>query len=314
MAVLNSIRKRGVFLILIIALALFSFILSDIINKGSSASSVQNVVATVNGTEILREAFMTQVDEYQRNLGPNAAASQAMNLVWDRQLKALLYDQQVNELGLDISEEQLNDQLRMTLANNPTFQDENGVYSDARLIEYMSAIQNNSRAKQQWDTFLKGVRESLGQSNYATLVTSGLEMSMADGEQLYRFENDKIDIEYLHVPYSSIPDEEVSVSESEIKDYIRANVKEFEVDPMVDLEYVIFEESASKEDVDLQKSEMADLVGDFETTDDLAFFVNDNSDENYNDQWVRSSALSQILKDSLATLPQGMVYGPYRAR
>jgi len=312
MAVLNSIRKRGVFLILIIALALFSFILSDIINKGSSASSVQNVVATVNGTEILREAFMTQVDEYQRNLGPNAAASQAMNLVWDRQLKALLYDQQVNALGLDISEEQLNDQLRMTLANNPTFQDENGVYSDARLIEYMSAIQNNPRAKQQWDTFLKGVRESLGQSNYATLVTSGLEMSMADGEQLYRFENDKIDIEYLHVPYSSIPDEEVSVSESEIKDYIRANAKEFEVDPMVDLEYVIFEESASKEDVDLQKSEMADLVGDFETTDDLAFFVNDNSDENYNDQWVRSSALSQILKDSLATRPQGTAYGPYR--
>ena len=68
MAVLNSIRKRGVFLILIIALALFSFILSDIINKGSSAASVQNVVATVNGTEILREDFMTQVDEYQRNL------------------------------------------------------------------------------------------------------------------------------------------------------------------------------------------------------------------------------------------------------
>ncbi|HCK05786.1 MAG TPA: hypothetical protein DHV98_05370, partial [Flavobacteriaceae bacterium] len=62
MAVLNSIRKRGVFLILIIALALFSFILSDIINKGSSAASVQNVVATVNGTEILREDFMTQVD------------------------------------------------------------------------------------------------------------------------------------------------------------------------------------------------------------------------------------------------------------
>ena len=32
---------------------------------------------------------------------------------------------------------------------------------------------------------------------------------MADGAQLYRFENDKIDIEYLHVPYSSIADEDV---------------------------------------------------------------------------------------------------------
>jgi len=312
MAVLNSIRKRGVFLILIIALALFSFILSDIINKGSSAASVQNVVATVNGTEILREDFMTQVDEYQRNLGPNAAASQAMNLVWDRQLKSLLYDQQVKALGLTISEEQLNDQLRMTLANNPTFQDENGLYSDARLLEYMAAIQNNARAKQQWDTFLKGVRESLGQSTYATLVTSGMEVSMADGEQLYRFENDKIDIEYLHVPYSSIADEDVEVSESEIKAYIRDHAKDFEVDPMVDLEYVIFEESASNEDMEAQKGDLTALIEGFNSADDVAFYVNDNSDQNFVDQWVRKEGMAQILRDSLLALPEGDVYGPYR--
>ena len=312
MAVLNSIRKRGVFLILIIALALFSFILSDIINKGSSAASVQNVVATVNGTEILREDFMTQVDEYQRNLGPNAAASQAMNLVWDRQLKSLLYDQQVKALGMTISEEQLNDQLRMTLANNPTFQDENGLYSDARLLEYMAAIQNNARAKQQWDTFLKGVRESLGQSTYATLVTSGMEVSMADGEQLYRFENDKIDIEYLHVPYSTIEDEAVEVSESEIKAYIREHAKDFEVDPMVDLEYVIFEESASNEDIATQKDDLSALIEGFDSAEDVAFYVNDNSDQNFVDQWVRKEGMAQILRDSLLSLPEGTVYGPYR--
>lgn len=312
MAVLNSIRKRGVFLILIIALALFSFILSDIINKGGSAASVQNVVATVNGTEILREDFMTQVDQYQRNLGPNASSSQAMNLVWDRQLKALLYDQQVKALGLTISEEQLNDQLRMSLANNPTFQDENGMYSDARLIEYMAALQNNARAKQQWDTYLKGVRESLGQSTYASLITSGMEVSMADGEQLYRFENDKIDIEYLYVPYSSIDDEEVDVSESEIRNYIKANAKDFEVDPMVDLEYVIFEESASNEDIAAQSEELSELIDSFDSAEDVEFFVNDNSDENFNDQWLRRDAMAQILRDSLLTLPQGSVYGPYR--
>ncbi|HCK05785.1 MAG TPA: peptidylprolyl isomerase [Flavobacteriaceae bacterium] len=255
---------------------------------------------------------MTQVDEYQRNLGPNAAASQAMNLVWDRQLKSLLYDQQVKALGLTISEEQLNDQLRMTLANNPTFQDENGLYSDARLLEYMAAIQNNARAKQQWDTFLKGVRESLGQSTYATLVASGMEVSMADGEQLYRFENDKIDIEYLHVPYSSIADEDVTVSESEIKTYIREHAQDFEVDPLVDLEYVIFEESASNEDMEAQKEDLTALIDGFNAADDVAFYVNDNSDQNFVDQWVRKEGMAQILRDSLLALPEGDVYGPYR--
>ena len=109
----------------------------------------------------------------------------------------------------------------MTLANNPTFQDENGLYSDARLLEYMAAIQNNARAKQQWDTFLKGVREEFravdlcyfsGQWNgsfYGRMVRNYTVLKMI-----------KIDIEYLHVPYSSIADEDVTVSESEIKTYI----------------------------------------------------------------------------------------------
>ena len=201
MAVLNSIRKRGVFLIIIIALALFSFILSDVIGNGSSASSVQNVVATVNGVDILREEFMSQVDDYQRSLGPNTPESQAINLIWDRELKALLFKQQGQNLSITISEEELNDQLRLALANNPTFQDETGMYSEARLIEYVSAIQNNARAKQQWDDYIEGIRESLVQNAYTNLVLGGLEVTMADGEDLYRFENDKIDIEYVQVPY-----------------------------------------------------------------------------------------------------------------
>jgi peptidyl-prolyl cis-trans isomerase D len=312
MAVLNSIRKRGVFLILIIALALFSFILSDVINKGSSASSMQNVVATVNGVDILREDFMSQVDDYQRNLGPNTPASQAINLIWDRELKALLFQQQGQNLSISISEEELNDQLRLALANNPTFQDENGLYSETRLIEYVSAIQNNARAKQQWDDYIKGIRESLVQSAYTNLVFGGLEVTMADGENLYRFENDKIDIEYVQVPYSSIADEEVTVSNQEIEDYMRSHSEEFEVDPMVDLEYVLFEESASNEDIEAARADMGDLIQGFTDEIDHEFFVNDNSDENFRDVWTQKTTLTQVLQDSLLGLPTGTVYGPYK--
>jgi parvulin-like peptidyl-prolyl isomerase len=139
-----------------------------------------------------------------------------------------------------------------------------------------------------------------------------MEVSMADGEQLYRFENDKIDIEYLHVPYSSIADEDVTVSESEIKTYIREHAQDFEVDPMVDLEYVIFEESASNEDMEAQKEDLTALIDGFNAADDVAFYVNDNSDQNFVDQWVRKEGMAQILRDSLLALPEGDVYGPYR--
>lgn len=312
MAVLNSIRKRGFFLILIIALALFAFILSDIINKGSSASDVQNVVATVNGKDISREEFMTQVDNYQKTLGPNAPASQAMSLIWDRELKSILYSQQAEELGLAIGEEELNDQLGFTLSSNPTFQDENGVYSEARLVEYIASIQNNAPARQQWESYIDDIKENLIQKNYSNLVRSGLVTTLADGQQQYKFENDKINIEFLQIPYSKIADEDVPVTDAEIEKYVREHADRFEVDPLVDIEYVSFEEKPSIEDVQSAEADMASLKSGFETAEDYEFFVNDNSDKNYVDRWYFEKDLPTPIKDTIMDIPQGTVYGPYK--
>ena len=68
MAILNSIRKRGIFLIIIIAMALFAFVLTDVINKGGGGGPAnQNVIATVNGSEINKVEFNSLVDLAQRN-------------------------------------------------------------------------------------------------------------------------------------------------------------------------------------------------------------------------------------------------------
>ena len=53
--VLNKIRQRSIFLIIIIALALFSFIIGDIFTNMGSSEKSQNVVATINGEDIDRE-------------------------------------------------------------------------------------------------------------------------------------------------------------------------------------------------------------------------------------------------------------------
>ena len=63
MAVLNKIRQRSLFLILIIALALFSFVLADLFKNGDALSAKsQNIVGTVDGKDISRESFLQKVD------------------------------------------------------------------------------------------------------------------------------------------------------------------------------------------------------------------------------------------------------------
>ena len=112
MAVLNKIRQRSVFLIVIIALALFSFVLADVIRNGGFSNKTQSTIATVNGEDIDRIAFMEQVEAYQRQLGPNASSTQAINTVWEQELRNILLRQQYEELGLIVGQDALESSIR----------------------------------------------------------------------------------------------------------------------------------------------------------------------------------------------------------
>ena len=157
MAILNNIRKRGVFLIIIIALALFSFILADVIRNGGFASQKsQTTVAVVNGEEIGRESFMQQVETTQRSLGATGTTGQAMNRVWDNELRNMLLGQQFEKLGLSAEKEQINSALRLSLSTNQTFLNDAGVFDDGKLQEYIASIKaSNPTAYQQWLDFEK---------------------------------------------------------------------------------------------------------------------------------------------------------------
>src|SRR5690606_21802740 len=141
MAVLNKIRQQSVFLIIIIALALFAFVLADVIrNGGMSSQKSQNVIATVNGEEISREEFAMQVEAYQRNMGANASAAQAVNQVWDFKLREVVLEEQFDELGIDVGEAQVRRLLRMQLATNPNFVNEAGMFDENRMQEYVANL------------------------------------------------------------------------------------------------------------------------------------------------------------------------------
>lgn len=322
MAILNSIRKRGIFLILIIALALFAFILSDILTKGSGPGKDQDTVAIVNGTEISRQDFMQQVEATQRNLGPNATTAQAVNMVWERELRSTLLAEQYEELGLTVEKEQLNSAMRQSLANNPQFQNELGEYDEALVQSYVSSIKGNPQLYGQWQDYIKNIKEAALQNMYINLVRGGLASTLAEGKQQYHFENDKINIQYVQVPYTKIADEDVSVSEEEIKQYISEHKSEYEVDKQIDIQYVFIAEEPSSEDIQAANDNVAALINNrvelndtivgFKNTTDDEGFVNLNSDQSYTDRWYFEKDLPQPIADTIPSMSKGDIYGPYQ--
>ena len=330
MAILNSIRKRGVFLIIIIALALFSFILADVIrNGGFSSEKSLTTVATINGETLTRDIFMKQVELTQRNLGENGTTAQAMNMVWDRELRNVLQQQQYDALGLTAQKEQLEESLRMGLASNPTFQDADGVFSALKVQEYIANVKaTNPTAYQQWLDYENNLKSGALQTTYYNMIKAGMRSTLSEGEQEYRYQNDKINMQYVYVPYTSIPDTDVSVTDSEIEAYIRNNAADYEQNPQVDVQFVSFSEAPSDADIADAETTITSLLKDrevynsninatetlkgLENTQDYQNFINDNSDVPFQDRYFFKSDIPEAIAEDLFATPLNGIYGPYK--
>jgi len=330
MAILNSIRKRGVFLIIIIALALFSFILADVIrNGGFSSEKSLTTVATINGETLTRDIFMKQVELTQRNLGENGTTAQAMNMVWDRELRNVLQQQQYDALGLTAQKEQLEESLRMGLASNPTFQDADGVFSSLKVQEYIANVKaTNPTAYQQWLDYENNLKSGALQTTYYNMIKAGMRSTLSEGEQEYRYQNDKINMQYVYVPYTSIPDTDVSVTDSEIEAYIRKNAADYEQNSQVDLQFVSFSEAPSDIDIADAETTITSLLKDrevynsnikatevlkgLENTQDYQNFINDNSDVPFQDRYFFKSDIPEAIAEDLFATPLNGIYGPYK--
>ena len=330
MAILNSIRKRGVFLIIIIALALFSFILADVIrNGGFSSEKSLTTVATINGETLTRDIFMKQVELTQRNLGENGTTAQAMNMVWDRELRNVLQQQQYDALGLTAQKQQLEESLRMGLASNPTFQDADGVFSALKVQEYIANVKaTNPTAYQQWLDYENNLKSGALQTTYYNMIKAGMRSTLSEGEQEYHYQNDKINMQYVYVPFTSIPDTDVSVTDSEIEACIKKNAADYEQTPQVDVQFVSFSEAPSDEDIADAETAITSLLKDrevynsnikateilkgLENTQDYQNFINDNSDVPFQDRYFFKSDIPEAIAEDLFATPLNGIYGPYK--
>ena len=317
MAILNNIRKRGIFLIIIIAMALFAFVLSGVFGNGSNSPKGESNIATVNDVDITREEFMQKVEGVQRSLGPNNGTNQAMDIVWERELRRVLLEEQYLALGLTAERAQISNALSVNLANNPSFQNEIGVFSELKMQEYIAnakiaADAGDRQAYQAWIDFEQSTANTVLENNYYNLVQGGLITTLSEGEQEHHFQNDNININFIQIPYSKIADEDVTITDAEIEAYIRSHAKDFEVDPQVDIQYVSFNEDPSQEDIDAAKDDTSKLIDPLAKTTDYEEFVNVNSEVTYTDRWYIKNDLPVLIADDVMALELNAIHGPYK--
>ena len=159
MAVLEKIRvKLGVFITIVIALALLSFIIDPTtLEAVSNSMSSKYDVGEINGKRISYQDFENEVENFttlsEITSGTSARNEQQMeairNAAWQSMLDRYLFIRNAKNAGIAVGEAEMlalttGDMVSPVIAQDPNFLDESGSFSKDRLVELVQNIQNLS--------------------------------------------------------------------------------------------------------------------------------------------------------------------------
>ena len=328
MALLGQIRKRSIFLIIVIGMALFAFVISGVFTSNGGFGA-NEPIGEINGEEIDYETFNMMVEQAQVSYGLNVL--NAVNLAWEQGIKNQALLQELDKLGIDAGKNQLEQIIStdQSIVLNPLFQNEIGLFDFAKFSSYISQLRStNPNLYNQWRFQEQNIISLAKQKIYFDLIKSSVIHTDVESNIQYHLENDKVNIEYLRIPYDIIPDSIIQIKDSEILSYMKNNRDNYEKGEFRKVEYVFIPDIASSLDENNLRSDLEQLrdgfsqlnavsntiedIAGFKDVKDYAEFIEIYSDVSWDSVYQTQQDIKGDFSDILFGLRKGEVFGPYR--
>jgi hypothetical protein len=180
----------------------------------------------------------------------------------------------------------------------------------------------------QWRLQEQNIISLAKQKIYFDLIKSSVIYTNVESNIQYHLENDKVNIEYLRIPYEIIPDSTLKIKDSEILSYLKKNRDVYENGESRKVQYIYIPDVASSLDennirTDLeqirdgfsQMNQVTNAVEDiegFKGVKDYAEYIEIYSDVSWDSIYKTKQELSGDFSDILFGLNKGEVFGPYK--
>ena len=328
MAILGQIRKRSIFLILVIGMALFAFVISGVFTSNGGFDS-NKPIGEINGEEIDFEIFNSMVEQSQAVYGLNTI--KAVNLAWEQGLQNQILIQELEKLGIDAGKNQLEQIISQdqSIALNPIFQNEIGLFDFNLFSNYITQLKStNPSLYNSWRLQEENFITIAKQKIYFDLIRSSIIQTNIESKIQYHLENDKVNLQYLRIPYENIPDSLFKIKDSEILSYMKKNKDEYEISESKEIEYIYIQDNASELDINNIISNLeqlrdgfnqlnrvtnnVDYVEGFKDTKEISEFIDIYSDISWDSIYLTREDLKSDYDDILFGLNIGQVFGPYK--
>ena len=325
MAVLSKIRQRSILLIGIIGFCLLAFIIGDIIHSGNFG--VSKNVGSVNGTDIPAQEFIQKSSNMQQQQ-QGATATQAANYVWGLEVERILFEERFEKAGIRVGRDHVLDIYSQILGQNPNFMNALGQFDKNKFNEYLVNLKKTNES--QWkmiEAERPSIEASAKKQLYITMLKAGYYTTNLEGKAKYALESDKASFDYVFVPYTTINDDQVKVTDGELTAYMKKDEKKYKAEASRDIEYVFIDnkpsaadEAKMKKSIDTLLTTRVEYDTKAKTTDTLPSFANATnndeflgrySDTKFDTTYVTKKQLPVEFAEQIYNLGKGQVFGPY---
>jgi peptidyl-prolyl cis-trans isomerase D len=326
MAIIQTIRDKGAAIVIgVIALSLIGFLLMDA-KSGSSklfGSNNSTVVGKVNGDAIELEEFNSKVKDMEAQYG-GAGRSMTYNIrqnVWDNLVGERLLSSEFKKLGLTFTGKEMStlmfsDDAPAQLKQAQWLQNDSTHQYDIEKAKQWWAEAKKSKNEEQINAInsqiIAPMQLNALYTKYSSLVSGSVYMPtwMANTEK--EEETSFANISYVAIPYSDISDSSVTVTDQDIDSYVQKHKAKYKQEAGRMISYVTFSSSPSAQDTAKTKETLELLKPTFAAdTNTKVFLAKNTSATPFADAYVPKAKLPAVVKDTLASLPNGSVFGPY---
>lgn len=325
MALINKIRQRSGWAIGFVAIGLGLFVVGgDILGPNSTILGKNKTdVGEISGEVIERERYQDQIDQlkynYTINYGRNPSENEMFSIrqqAWEYLIVKIAFQKQYDELGLVVTDDE---QWDMVQGNNLAFEIEQaftdpttGEFQRDRVLSYLQQVKQLPPQQQaSWYLFEQNLKPSRLRIKYDNLLVKTTFATDAEAKRQYQDETSVAEIKYLYIPFYSVNDSLVQVTDAELRKYLNEHKEEYKVEESRDFSYVTIPIQPSGEDTLYFQREMEQLKEDFKAADEDSLFARNHSDgaafysKNYIDD------LPRMLQLNYSNLSEDDVRGPY---
>jgi peptidylprolyl isomerase/peptidyl-prolyl cis-trans isomerase D len=318
MGAMNTLRENtGVILWILVLSFGVIWTLQDS-NVFEAVNQPSQNVASVNGTPISNQEYNNAVDQQrqqiQQQMQGNAAAQAeqiARQRAYDQLINNVLLEQEMERLGITVTDAEIED---MVFGENPhplirqQFADSTGRIN-YQLLQNMA---QNPQANPQFLQLENYLRTQRRQQKMGSLIQSTIHVSEEDVEEYYWRQNATASAQYVALRYAAVPDDSISVSESDLRSYYDENREDFRREKTLTLDYVTLPKTPTAEDTAAVLADLENLRPQFAEAEQDSLFLEQNASERAFDG---SYQTPDQLNDAVATavyddLSPGRVAGP----